>query len=41
MYGKEAGKSFDKVVKIGPKPKGVAADDLQNPRIATAPPACC
>jgi hypothetical protein len=41
QYGKEVGKTFDQVVKIAPKPKGVAAEDLARHENATAPPACC
>jgi hypothetical protein len=40
-YGKEVGKTFDKVVKVAPKPKGVAQEDLPKHQNATAPPACC
>ena len=40
-YGKEVGKTFDKIVKVAPKPKGVAAEDLSKDKSATAPPACC
>lgn len=40
-YGKEVGKTFDKVVKLGPKPKGVDDEDLHRHRDAVAPPACC
>ncbi len=41
QYGKEVGKTFDKIVKIGRKPKGVADEDLDRHKNATAPPACC
>lgn len=41
QYGKEVGKTFDKIVKISPRPKGVAAEDLAKHENATAPPACC
>jgi hypothetical protein len=41
QYGKEVGKTFDKIVKIGRKPKGVADEDLDRHKDATAPPACC
>ena len=40
-YGKEVGKTFDKVVKVGAKPKGVADADLAKHESAIAPPACC
>ncbi len=41
QYGKEVGKSFDKIVKIGAKPKGVPPGDLAKHESAIAPPACC
>ncbi len=41
LYGKEKGKTFSKIVKIGPKPKGVHKDDLAKHASAIAPPACC
>lgn len=41
QYGKEVGKTFDKVVKVGAKPKGVANELLHKHANATAPPACC
>jgi hypothetical protein len=41
QYGREVGKTFDKIVKIGRKPKGVADEDLDRHKNATAPPACC
>jgi len=40
-WGKSVGKSFDKVVKIGPKPKGVAKEHLHKHETAKVPPACC
>lgn len=40
-YGKEIGKTFDKIVKIGPRPKGVADADLAKHEHAVVPPACC
>ena len=41
QYGKEVGKTFDRIVRITPKPKGVPAEDLHRHEDATAPPACC
>jgi hypothetical protein len=41
QYGKEVGKTFDRIVRIAPKPKGVKPDDLHRHANATAPPACC
>lgn len=41
VYAKEHNKTFDKIVKIGPKPKGVADADLAKHESAIAPPACC
>lgn len=41
QYGKEVGKTFDKIVRIRPKPKGVANEQLERHEDATAPPACC
>jgi hypothetical protein len=38
-YGKLTGKTFDKVVKLDPKPKGVAKEDLHKHK--PIPPACC
>jgi len=40
-YGKEVGKTFDKVVKVGPKPKDTADADLHKHESAKQPPACC
>jgi len=40
-YGTLVGKTFDKVVKIGPKPKGVEKEHLHKHESAMAPPACC
>ena len=39
-YAKEAGKTFDKVVRIAPRPKGDAGTLHKSP-VATTPPACC
>lgn len=38
LYGKEVGKNFDKVIDIGPRPKGVPDEDLHKHHV---PPACC
>lgn len=40
-YGKEVGKTFDKIVKIGARPKGVDGTDLHKHEQAVVPPACC
>jgi hypothetical protein len=40
-YGKEVGKSFDKLVKVRPRPKGVPDEKLDTHADATTPPACC
>ena len=40
-YGKEVGKTFDKVVKVRARPKGVADAELHKQADATTPPACC
>jgi hypothetical protein len=39
-YAKEAGKKFDRVMRIAKKPKG-DPDKLHKTRAATTPPACC
>lgn len=41
QYGKEVGKKFSKVVKVKPRPKGVAAERLHKHKTAKVPPACC
>jgi hypothetical protein len=41
QYGKQIGKTFDQVVKVRPRPRGVAAEELERHPDATAPPACC
>jgi len=41
QYGKEVGKTFDKVVKVAPKPKGADDAKLHQHSDATQPPACC
>jgi hypothetical protein len=41
QYGAEAGKTFDKIVKVAPKPKGVSDDKLHKHDQAAVPPACC
>lgn len=41
QFGKETGKTFDKVVKVKAKPKGVHVDDLHKHVDAKVPPACC
>jgi hypothetical protein len=41
QYGKEVGKTFDKVVKVASPPKGVDKDSFHKHENATAPPACC
>lgn len=38
-YGKEVGKTFDKILKLAPRPKGVADDSLEGQH--RSPPACC
>jgi hypothetical protein len=40
QYAKEAGKKFDKIVKVARKPKGDPAKLHKSP-VATTPPACC
>ena len=40
-YGKEVGKTFDKLIKVRPRPKGVADAELNKHADATTPPACC
>ncbi len=39
QYAKESGKTFDKLVTVSPKPKGVAPEKLNTQM--KAPPACC
>jgi hypothetical protein len=41
QYAKQAGKTFDRVMKIAPKPKGSDQDKLHTAPEATTPPACC
>ena len=38
-YGKEVGKTFDKILKLDPKPEGVADESLEG--LHRSPPACC
>lgn len=39
-WAKDNGKSFDKLMKIAPKPTG-EPDKLHKSPVATTPPACC
>jgi hypothetical protein len=39
-YAKETGKSFDRLMKIAPRPKG-DPEKLHKSPVATTPPACC
>jgi hypothetical protein len=41
QYGREVGKSFDKIVTLRKKPTKVESKDLQKHPDATFPPACC
>jgi hypothetical protein len=36
-YGKEVGKTFDKIVRLAPRPEGVTDESLEH----RSPPACC
>jgi hypothetical protein len=38
-YGKEVGKTFDKILKLAPRPEGVPDDALELQH--RSPPACC